>query len=203
MLKKLKGLYVISDDNLTPQNTILKQIEEALKGGAKIIQLRDKVSADKDLEELILNLEKLCKKYKALFMLNDRIELAIKLNCSGLHIGQSDYDKVQEVRKNFKGILGISCYADINTAKKMQDLGADYVAFGSFFPSPTKPKAKVVKKEVIKKAKEALNIPVCVIGGITSENYEQLTLNKADMIAVISDIWNSEDVIKQCKKYEL
>ncbi|NVJ52769.1 MAG: thiamine phosphate synthase [Campylobacteraceae bacterium] len=197
----LNGLYVISDDNLTPKNTILTQIEEALKGGATIIQLRDKISQDKEIEELILNLQELCRKYNALFVLNDRVKLAIKLNCDGLHVGRSDHHRVEEIRKEYKGILGVSCYGDLQLAKSMEDKGANYVAFGSFFPSSTKPNAAVVNKEVIKEAKEKLSIPVCVIGGITSKNANILINEGANMVAVISDIFKSKDIKQKCIEY--
>lgn len=197
----LKGLYVISDDILTPKISILKQIEEALLGGAKIVQLRDKSSSDKQLEELVLQLDDLCKKYDALFVLNDRFELAIKLKCSGLHVGKSDYENIEYIRKNFKGIVGVSCYDDVKTAKKMEEKGIDYVAFGSFYASPTKPNSKVVSKDVLLEAKSNLNIPICAIGGITSKNATELIEKKTDMIAVISDIWKSENIQNKCEEF--
>lgn len=202
MSKKLNGLYVISDDILTPKETILEQIEKALKGGASIVQLRDKISSDEQIEYLVKDLENLCEKYKALFVLNDRVELAIKLKCSGLHIGESDYHRIETIRKDFDGILGISCYGDAKTAKQMEDLGADYVAFGSFFTSPTKPNSKVVNKEVLSEAKSILNIPICAIGGITLENSLELLDRKTNMLAVISDIWKEKDIEAKCKKYK-
>lgn len=202
MLNKLNGLYVITDNTLTPENTILEQVEKALIGGAKIIQYRDKVNKDEDIEKLVLTLQSLCRRYRALFVLNDRIELAIKLQCDGLHVGKSDYHRIKEIRISFLGYLGVSCYGDIETAKKMQDLRVDYVAFGAFFASPTKPNAHVVDTNIIKKAKEQLDIPVCAIGGITTENVSDLTKNNIDMVAVISDIWNSEDITKKCEEYK-
>lgn len=201
MSRKLEGLYVISDDTLTPKETLLSQVEESLKGGAKIVQLRDKLSRDEELESMILNLEMLCKRYEALFVLNDRINLAIKLNCSGLHIGKSDYAKIDFVRENFKGILGISCYKDVEKAFQMQEKGADYVAFGSFFPSPTKPQSEVVDKKVLTEAKNRLNIPICAIGGININNYSELKNKKTDMIAVVSDIWKSKNIQEKCELY--
>jgi len=201
MSVKLNGLYVISDDTLTPKETILKQIEQALKAGATVVQLRDKISKDEELEELIQKLQELCKRYDALFVLNDRIELAIKLNCDGLHIGRSDHHRVKEIRQEYKGVLGISCYGDLALAKKMEDLNVDYVAFGSFFTSSTKPLAAVVDKEVIRQGKEQLNIPVCVIGGITSKNAQELINKGANMTAVISDIWKSDNIEKKCTEF--
>jgi len=201
MSVNLNGLYVISDDVLTPKDILLNKIEKALKGGAKIVQLRDKKSLDNEIEQLVINLETLCKKYDALFVLNDRVDLAIKLQCSGLHVGKSDYEKIDNIRKNFKGILGISCYGDLKTAKIMEEKGADYVAFGSFFTSPTKPQSKVVPKEVLKEAKKLLKIPTCAIGGITLANSKELLENSVDMLAVISDIWKSESIENRSNQF--
>ena len=135
-------------------------------------------------------------------ILNDRVELAIKYQCDGLHIGKSDHHRVPKIREKFLGYLGISCYGDMKLAKRMEKLGADYVAFGSFFPSKTKPNAKVVDKSIIKKAKKSLNIPICAIGGITTENGKELIKNGVDMLAVITDIWTSKNISKKCEKYK-
>ncbi|RXJ75967.1 thiamine phosphate synthase [Arcobacter sp. F155] len=202
MSVNLNGLYVISDDKLTPKETILFQIEKALIGGATIVQLRDKISSDEEIENLTLKLQELCRKYNALFVLNDRVELAIKLQCDGLHIGRSDHHRVEEIRKEYKGVLGISCYGELNLAKSMEEKNVDYVAFGAFFASSTKPNAAVVDKEVIAKAKEELSIPVCVIGGITSDNVKELIEKGTDMVAVISDIWQSKNIEEKCKSFK-
>jgi len=191
---KLNGLYIISDDILTPSHTIIQQVENALKGGAKIVQLRDKKSSLEQVIQTALALESLCKHYKALFVLNDKVELAIELGLSGLHIGKSDYHRVAQIREDFSGVLGVSCYGDVAFAKEMQDIGIDYVAFGSFFSSPTKPNSNIVSLEVIEKATEQLDIPVCVIGGLNSENISLVMQHKPDMISLISDIWRDEDI---------
>lgn len=202
MSVNLNGLYVISDDKLTPKETVLFQIEKALIGGATIVQLRDKISSDEEIENLTLKLQELCREYNALFVLNDRVELAIKLQCDGLHIGRSDHHRVEEIRKEYKGVLGISCYGDLNLAKSMEEKNVDYVAFGAFFASSTKPNAAVVDKEVIAKAKEELSIPICVIGGITSDNVKELIEKGTDMVAVISDIWQSKNIEEKCKSFK-
>eukprot|EP01156_Anaeramoeba_ignava_P018168 Anaeramoba_ignava/a91009_100.p4 GENE.a91009_100~~a91009_100.p4 ORF type:complete len:207 (+),score=14.29 a91009_100:557-1177(+) len=202
MLNKLKGLYVITDDVLTPKDTMLQQVEKALQGGAKIIQLRDKKNSDEDIEKEVIVLQNLCRSYRALFILNDRVELAMKLQCDGLHVGKSDYHRMKEIRTNFLGYLGVSCYGDIKKAKEMEYLGVDYVAFGSFFASPTKPNAAVVNTNVINEAKNILNIPICAIGGITTKNVSKLIEQKVDMVAVISDIWKSENIILKCEEFK-
>ncbi|MDD5359395.1 MAG: thiamine phosphate synthase [Sulfurovaceae bacterium] len=195
----LNGLYVITDNKLTPNDKILQSIEQVLHGGANIVQLRDKINDDKKIEDISLKLQKLCRKCNALFVLNDRVDIAIKLNLDGLHIGKDDYDNIKEVRRNFKGILGVSCYDSLEMAKDMQKIGADYVAFGACFSSPTKPNAKIIDLEIIKKAKKDLNIPICAIGGINKDNVATLLQYKPDMIAIISDIWNSDDMTKRAR----
>jgi len=199
--QSLKGLYVITDDTLTPINTLNQNVEKALRGGAKIIQLRDKMSDDKTIAKTAIMLQRLCEEFGALFVLNDKIDLAVKYNFQGLHIGRSDHHKFDEIRANFKGILGVSCYGDVDMALDFERRGADYVAFGSFFTSLTKPLAGVVELSVLDNAKAKLGIPVCAIGGINSQNVQQLIDKKVDMVAVISDIWKSDDIKEHCKLF--
>ena len=199
--EKLKGLYVITDNALTPQETIFFQVQEALKGGAKIIQLRDKINSEKVVKKTAIELQELCTRFGALFILNDKVTLALESHFDGLHIGKSDYEIFPQIRENFKGILGVSCYGDIEKAKYFESLGADYVAFGSFFSSPTKPDSSIVSLEILQKAKEQLHIPICAIGGINSENLSLVMGNNIDMVAVISDIWKSTDISSQALLY--
>ncbi len=199
----LKGLYVITDDVLTPSHTILAQVEESLKGGAKIVQLRDKKSSLFEIKKTALALHELCKTYNALFVLNDKVELAIELGLGGLHIGKSDHHRVKEIRENFHGVLGVSCYGDVELAKEMESLGADYVAFGSFFGSPTKPDSGIVPLSTLRIAKNRLKIPICAIGGLNSENLEEVMQYNPDMLALISDIWNAKNIQEQCRLYKM
>lgn len=200
-INMLRGLYVISDDTLTPEHSMLAQIEQTLKAGAKIVQYRDKVSTNEKKAKNAHKIQHLCWEYGALFVLNDAYSLAINEGFDGLHVGKSDYDKIEQIRKSYKGILGISCYGDIAQAQKMQEIGADYVAFGSFFASPTKPNSAVVPLEVLREAKEKLDIPVCAIGGINRENIDQIMAQSPDMAAIISDIWRAKDIEEQAKYF--
>ncbi|QSZ42165.1 thiamine phosphate synthase [Sulfurimonas aquatica] len=200
-LDKLRGLYVITDDLLTPNATLLEQVTESLKGGAKIVQLRDKVSSLDEIKQKAIELESLCQEYDAIFVLNDKVELAIELGLSALHIGKSDHHRVKEIRKNFSGYLGVSCYGDISLAKSMQEVGVDYVAFGSFYTSPTKPNANIVDLNILSKARAELNIPVCAIGGISKDNIDEVMEHKPDMISLVSDIWKCEDIKEKSKFY--
>ena len=199
---KLQGLYIITDDHLIPDKQLYEKVEESLKSGATIVQLRDKNSDEKTLIKKSLFLQELCEKYDALFVLNDKSKLAIDLKYTGLHIGKSDYKNFDEIRKKFKGIIGVSCYDDIEKALELEKRGADYVAFGSFFKSPTKPQSKVIPLEVLKEAKEKLNIPICAIGGINSENISDIMAYEPNMVSVISDIWTSKDVGAKSEFYK-
>lgn len=199
----LKGLYAITDPLLTPYESdiILLKVETVLKAGAKIIQLRDKNNDDEFLLPIAKKLKKLCESYQAIFIVNDRIDLAIKCDAHGVHLGKDDFS-FKEARQLLKEkIIGVSCYGDLERAKLAESLGANYVAFGSFFPSPTKPEAKLVKKEVLSEAKKVLKVPVCAIGGITLERAKELINLGADMIAVISDLWKAKDLFGRAKAY--
>jgi len=201
--KKLYGLYVITDERLTPYEggKIFELVEKVLKGGARVLQLRDKSKKDEELYEIALKLKKLCRAYGALFIVNDRPYLAKEVSADGVHLGKDDPELIKVKSLLPQKILGVSCYGDLERAKEAERLGAGYVAFGSFYSSPTKPESKIVPKEILKKAKEELKIPVCAIGGITLERAEELISLGADLIAVISDIWLSEDPEKRAKAY--
>ncbi|RDU72309.1 thiamine phosphate synthase [Helicobacter aurati] len=187
MRDKLFGLYGISDYNLTPYTKIFDYLESAIDGGLQIFQFRDKIHNDKEIEGLIKDLQLFCREKNILFILNDRYKLAIKMQLDGVHLGREELQCFSTIRKNFQGIIGVSCYASLESALYYQSLGADYVAFGSFFQSPTKPNATLAPAALLKSAKQKCDIPICVIGGIAPDNVH--LLREADMIAVISGLW--------------
>lgn len=190
MDKRLQGLYAITDEILTPDATVEKQVREALEAGIKIVQYRNKSATDAQAQELCESLQAMCKAYGALFIIDDRAHLAYKIGADGLHIGKDDIS-LRQAREIFPhGIIGVSCYGSVKKALQAQEEGADYVAFGSFFPSPTKPHSGIVSQSVITKAKELLNIPVCVIGGINEQNISELAAFKPDMISVVSAVFD-------------
>lgn len=198
----MKGLYVITDEKLTPYDKILDMVQQALEGGARFVQLRDKNNKDEFLFEYGLKLKQLCQQYGAYFIVNDRVELALKLDADGVHVGEED-ENIEKVMEMMKGkIVGVSCYGNVERAKQMQQAGASYVAFGSFYPSPTKPKSKIVPKEIITQAKRELTIPVCVIGGINVERAKELVNLGADIVAVVSDVWTADDIKHRCLEYK-
>ena len=194
-MKELKGIYAITDETLTPLSTVIAQVEEALDAGAKLIQLREKSSSDEDLEEVARALQTLCDQKQATFFINDRVQLAKKIGADGVHVGFTD-QSVKDTRAEVgdQMLIGVSCYGDIERAKTAVKDGANYVAFGAFFPSKTKPKADVVSIEVIARAKSELEVPVCVIGGINRKNIHEIVQYQPEMYALVSDIFGSEDI---------
>jgi thiamine-phosphate pyrophosphorylase len=185
----LKGLYAITDEILTPDHLLLGQAETALQAGVKILQYRHKSGSDREVEGICVGLQGLCRRYQALFVINDRPHLAQAIGADGLHVGMEDMELTPARRIFAKGIIGVSCYGDLARARLAQEAGADYVAFGSFFPSPTKPSSKVVPLTVLSEAKAALTIPVCAIGGITAANIHEISAHGPDMISVVSAVF--------------
>lgn len=199
----MRGLYLITDETLTPYDRIESYLRPALEGGAKFIQFRDKNHDDETLLQTALTIKALCGEFGATFIINDRVDLAREVDADGVHIGRDDeeFDLARRIMGK-KKLIGVSCYGDIFRAKEFEHRGADYVAFGSFFASKTKPEAPTIKADILKDAKRMLKIPVCAIGGITTENAPLLLKNGADMLAVISDVWNTKEIRTRCTTYK-
>ncbi len=203
MPRRLSGIYAITDELLTPPESIVSQVERALKAGAKIIQFRDKTRPDSLVEVTCMELQRLCIEHDALFIIDDRAELVASIGADGLHIGKDDIPLDQAraiVGQN--AVIGVSCYGSLHKAAKAQQEGADYVAFGSFFPSPTKPGSNVVDKALIERAKSQLQIPVCVIGGINADNIDQLTPYGPDMYSMVSGVFGDDAIEENMKKIQ-
>lgn len=192
---RLKGLYAITDQHLIPEKNFSETIELALQGGTRIIQYRDK-SGDlqKRLQQASM-VRDLCTRYQATCIINDDIGLARAVNADGVHLGKDDA-ALTAAREELgeDAIIGISCYNDIELAIAAEKNSADYVAFGTMFPSPTKPDAVTAGPDIIPQARQQLDIPVCAIGGITEENIQRLIQNHTDMAAVISTLFAAEDI---------
>ncbi|WP_169974211.1 MULTISPECIES: thiamine phosphate synthase [unclassified Campylobacter] len=191
-------IYAISDDILTPDETILGQTREILECGIKYFQYRSKKTFKN--EALVRKLLELCDDFGAKFIINDDIVFAKKIGAKYVHIGKDDGD-IKAVREILgkDAFIGASCYNDINLAIKAQDAGASYVAFGSVFSSPTKPAAIRCSFETILQAKEILDIPICVIGGINAQNIDQILSLEVDLIAVISALYRPESISENYK----
>lgn len=187
-----KGLYVITDEKLTPDDTVVQQVRTVLQSGVKIIQYRNKNNSDHEVEDICIQLQHLCTLHDATFIIDDRPHLAQKIHADGLHIGKNDIS-LKEARMLFpNGIIGVSCYGSVRKALEAQNEGASYVAFGSFYHSPTKPHSGIVSMSVLAKAKEALAIPICAIGGINVTNIHEVSTHSPDMISVVSAVFEGD-----------
>ena len=189
------GLYAITDQHLISTSNFHKAVEQALLGGASIIQYRDKSNDRNKRLEQSSTLRSLCHQYDALCIINDDIELARKVEAHGVHIGKDD-QSLKQAREALgdDAIIGVSCYNDIRLALAAEKNSADYVAFGTMFSSPTKPDAVMATPNLVSEAKRQLNIPVCGIGGITEANIHQLIQHDIDMAAVISSLFAADDI---------
>ena len=202
MRLELKGLYAITDTEQLSSEKMLHKTEEILRAGAKLLQYRNK-QADQDtrLTEA-RQLAVLCKQFTVPLIINDDVALAMKVGADGVHLGKSD-SSIADTRDRLgnKAIIGVSCYNDMERANDAVIAGADYLAFGAFFPSPTKPKAVQATPEIIQKAKKQFDLPIVAIGGITPENGQSLIDAGADMLAVISGLYASETPFDTTKIY--
>jgi thiamine-phosphate pyrophosphorylase len=201
-LLKLSGLYPLSDSSLVSYADLPFALELMFHSGVTIFQLREKCHDKSHIFDTCRYIRTLCDEYGALFIVDDDVEFAAMVGADGAHIGKDDMS-IEEARAilGHDKIIGVSCYGDLDRAINMQKRGADYVAFGSFYPSSTKPNASVVGKSVLMSAKELLDIPICAIGGISSDKALEIIGAGADMIAVISDIWNAPNLREKIEEY--
>ena len=184
------GVYAITDAQLMPPSVFLARAEAALRGGARVLQYRDKSNdAARRLAEA-RGLRALCARYGALFVVNDDPALARAVAAPALHAGEDDAP-MDELRRELgeEIIIGVSCYGSVERAQRAVAAGADYVAFGSFFPSITKPHAPVVDLGVLRQARQALAVPIVAIGGITAANGGALIAAGADSLAIVSALF--------------
>jgi len=201
----IRGLYLITRETevQTPDVDSSKlhlsvqgfsdQVEQTILGGAKIIQYRDKSSDQIRRHAEATALRNVCQRHAIPFIINDDVKLAISVQADGVHLGRDDL-KLQQARKLLgpQTIIGISCYNQLDFAVQAEQNGADYIAFGSFFSSPTKPLATLAQHTLLQQAKNKLKIPIVAIGGITPENGAELLNAGADALAVISGVFSQE-----------
>ena len=199
---RISGLYAIADTQYLDDARLLHAVGEALAGGARILQYRDKKHIVEGRARQARELAALCRKYHALFIINDDVELAKQVQAGGVHLGREDAS-IEQARAQLgpQPIIGVSCYNDLARAVQAQAEGADYVAFGSFFPSRTKPQAVRAGLELLCEAKQKLHIPVVAIGGITHENGVHLLAAGADALAVIEGVFGQPDIRAAAQRY--
>ena len=193
-------IYAISDDILMPENLALEYSREILECGVKFFQFRSKKAVKN--EKLASEILNLCEKFGAKFIVNDDVKFAKKIGAKAVHLGKDD----ENIKEAFDilgkdAYVGVSCYNDINLAINAAN-GASYVAFGSVFTSLTKPNAPKCGLEVVKEAKQILNLPICVIGGINETNIGSLSHAKPDLIAIISAIYKDGNIKENIKNLQ-
>ncbi|MDO6595008.1 thiamine phosphate synthase [Neptuniibacter sp. 1_MG-2023] len=196
MRTALSGLYGITDSVLMPTlDQMLTQVELSILGGAHLIQYRDKSSDPVKRQNEASALNNLCQSYNVALIINDDVELALSTGAAGVHLGQSDGElKDARDRLGNDAIIGITCHDSLPLAEKAEQQGADYVAFGAFFPSKTKPNAKPAPLELMQLAKQKLTLPVVAIGGISVDNASKIIAAGADMVAVIHALYAQNDI---------
>ncbi|MEH6649159.1 MAG: thiamine phosphate synthase [Motiliproteus sp.] len=197
----LHGLYAITDQTLTPDSSLIAQVESALKGGANVIQYRDKSDDQPKRLQQAKALVELCQRYQRPLLINDDPQLALEAGAAGVHLGQGDTTLAQA--RNLLGneaIIGITCHDSLTLAQQAQQQGADYVAFGAFFTSRSKPDANPAPLALLQQASNQLDIPIVAIGGICVDNAAQVISQGADMTAVIADLFSADDIEHQARR---
>lgn len=189
----VRGLYLVTPDE--PDSARLPERVAPLLSDTACLQYRNKTANGELRMQQARALRALCAACDVPLIVNDDVELAAAIGADGVHLGEHDADIRQaRARLGVDAIIGVSCYDDFARAQRAAAAGADYLAFGAFFPSPTKPNARRATLELLRKA-EALGLPRVAIGGITPENAASLVTAGADLIAMISGVFDAPDPV--------
>ncbi len=201
MNKPVSGLYAVTPE-LTDSIALVGKVDAALRGGARIIQYRSKSIEDSLRRSQAGEIARLCRIWNALFIVNDSVELAREVGADGVHLGKEDGDVI--VARAMLGpgkLVGVSCYNEMARARAAVSQGADYVAFGSFFSSATKPLALRSDTELLRIAASEIALPVVAIGGINVDNAAGLIAAGADAVAVVSALFDAPDIEAQARRF--
>jgi len=190
----VRGLYAVTPDD-PDIGSLTRKVRKALAGGARILQYRNKSANAALRREQGTALLALCREARIPFVINDDLDLARAIRADGLHLGRDDVSiAVARAQLGEDKLLGVSCYDRLELALAAREAGADYVAFGSAFPSSTKPEATRAPLSLYREARARLDLPIVAIGGITTENAHNVIEAGADAVAVISALFDSPDV---------
>jgi thiamine-phosphate pyrophosphorylase len=200
----LHGLYAITpDDRLLPRLSAL--VEAALQGGVRLVQYRNKTAPAPLRRAQAAELLRVCHGYGAKLIVNDDVWLAIEVGADGAHVGRDDLPghDLATTREALgaKRLLGVSCYDDLARVDAAAKAGADYIGIGSMFPSTTKPGAAVATLDLLSAARRRFNGPVAAIGGITVRNASPVIAAGADMVAVVSDLFDAMDIGRRAEEF--
>ena len=198
---RISGLYAITPD-MADSRLLAAMTQQVLQAGVRAIQYRNKSASTAVRLEQAMLLSDLCRQRGALLIINDHPGLVIRVNAMGVHLGQEDMS-VAEARQLLgpDRIIGVSCHNQLQHALTAQDAGANYVAFGAFFPSATKPDAVTAPVSLLQQAKQNLHIPVVAIGGITPDNAVDLAARGADSLAVSHSLFGAKDVAATAARF--
>jgi thiamine-phosphate pyrophosphorylase len=185
------GLYAITQTENKKPDILFEEVTAAIRGGAAVIQYRDKNPANAPM--VASELVKICRNHNVPLIINDNVELAAQAKADGVHLGKDDGEIIEaRNRLGHQAIIGVSCYNSLERALTAQILGATYVAFGRFFPSASKPLAPLADIDTLRTAKPHLRLPIVAIGGILPENGDQLLAAGADLLAVIGGVFDHD-----------
>jgi thiamine-phosphate pyrophosphorylase len=202
MWTRLRGLYAITDAALQPPGQLTARVIQAIEGGAALVQYRDK-STDHGLRlRQARELAQECRRRGALLIINDDVQLAADSGAHGVHLGRDDPDP-DEARKRLgdEAVVGVSCYDQWSRAREAAAKGVDYIAFGRFFASRTKPLAAQANLDLVRRARRQYAIPIAAIGGITPQNGRRLVEAGADMLAVVRGVFAAADCRQAAAAY--
>ena len=190
-INKKKIIYLISPNKI--RKSFYNYLSEVLKSKkVSFFQLRVKNKSFKNKLDIGKKIKKICKKYKTKFLINDDVFLAKNLNADGCHLGQKDMQILKARKIMKKKIIGITCHNSTKLAKSAIRNNADYLAFGAFFTSKTKKTKFKANLNLLKTITKVTKTPIVAIGGINSDNYKKLLLNKANFLAISGYIWNNK-----------
>jgi thiamine-phosphate pyrophosphorylase len=200
--RPIVGLYAIADTACLDNDSLHPAVAAAIEGGARVIQYRDKTNDVARRTRQALLLTALCRQHQIPFLINDDVTLAADSRADGVHLGRGDATLAEaRARLGAQAIIGVSCYNELERALAAEAAGADYVAFGSFFASRTKPGAVRADLDLLRTARARLQLPVVAIGGITPENGAILIQAGADALAVIEGVFAQPDVRAAAARY--
>jgi thiamine-phosphate pyrophosphorylase len=189
----MKGLYIVTPD-WDDTGKLVEVTEQAIRGGAALVQYRHKTASPGLREEQAGALLRLCRRHGRPLVINDHLDLCIALDADGVHVGGTDAS-VKDIRAALGPgkVVGASCYGDLQLAYRAQDAGASYIAFGGFYPSRVKQYAVTTAPAIVTQARSGIPLPCVVIGGMTVENAKPLVAAGADMVAAISSVYSAPD----------
>ncbi|HZP67553.1 MAG TPA: thiamine phosphate synthase [Rudaea sp.] len=192
------GLYAITDG---PRRDLVAACEAALQGSVALLQYRDKTAEHARRRREAADLAALCARFGVPLIVNDDVDLAAEIGAAGVHLGEDDGEvSTARARLGADALIGVSCYDSLERARRAAAAGADYLAFGAFFPSPTKPHARKATSALLHAAKP-FGLPLVAIGGVTPDNAPQLIAAGADFVAAVSGVFGAADPAAAARRY--